>query len=120
MSETFGARASESLVQFLTSRARNASEGRLVVDVAVGTLAMVAVLFWHPWGWLPLLSAAVGLAAFGSWGILDRELGERAAAAGIASRLLRAARIVAGAIGWIAFIAFILSVIALGLGEWKS
>jgi hypothetical protein len=120
MTGTAGARPPENLLQFLRSRARHASEGRLVVDVGVGILAIVAVLYWRPWAWLPLLSAGSGLAAFGAWGILDREIGELADAAGVASRLLRVGRAVAGAVGWLAFAMFILSAISLGLGEWIS
>jgi hypothetical protein len=116
---TVGARPPENLLQFLTSRARHASEGRLVVDVGVGILAVVAALFWHPWLWLPVLSAGSGLAAFGAWGILDRETGERTPT-GIASRLLRVGRAAAAAVGWLAFAAFIVSAISLALGEWKS
>ena len=120
MTGTAGARPPENLLQFLASRARHASEGRLVADVGVGILAIVAVLYWHPWAWLPLLSAGSGLAAFGAWGILDREIGERMDASSVASRLLRVARSVVGAVGWLAFVVFILSAISLGLGEWKS
>src|SRR4051794_39842377 len=70
-------RPDASLAEFLVARARAASDGRLVVDVVLGAFAALGVAAWRPTGWLALLGVAVCLAAFGAWGIADRELRER-------------------------------------------
>jgi len=114
--------APETLVEFLKSRARRASDGRLAVDVSAGVLVAAAAMIWRPTGFVVVLSAAVTLAAFGGWGIADREVAERAVSGGTAFggqafRALRAAAAIAGAI---AFIALVLSALMFGLGSsWK-
>ena len=110
---------SENLPQFLRARARAASDGRLVLDVALGVLAAVAVLVWRPWFWRPLLSAAIILAAFGGWGMVDRELGERVGSMNSGWRFLLGARALLSATGWFAFAVFVVSALALAIGEWK-
>ena len=110
---------SENLFQFLRARARAASDGRLLLDVAAGILATVAVLAWRPWFWRPLLSVALILAAFGGWGMVDRELGERAGAMNAGWRLLPGVRVLLSTLGWLAFVAFVVSALALAIGEWK-
>src|SRR5206468_12684784 len=70
-------RPDASLAEFLAARARAASDGRLVVDVMAGCCAALGVAAWRPVGWLALLGVSTCLAAFGAWGIVDRELRER-------------------------------------------
>jgi hypothetical protein len=119
-SSEFGARPPENLFEFLRRRARRASDGRLVVDVALGSAVSAALLIWRPAGWRLWLSIAVVLAAFGAWGMADRELGERAPADGAGSLLLRGGRALAGVVGWLAFAAFVFGAIRLTLGTWIS
>src|SRR5688572_18820639 len=66
-----------SLPEYLATRARATSDGRLVLDVALGVLAAVLLGALRPAAWLILASAATCFAAFGIWGIADRELRER-------------------------------------------
>ena len=66
------------LPELLAARARSASDTRLVLDVAGGLLASGVAVAWRPAAWFPMLSAALCFAAFGCWGIADRELAERA------------------------------------------
>lgn len=91
--------------------ARRAPDGLLVTFVAIGVLGAIAIgLFLRPvWYLTPLVLA---IAAFGAWGIADRE---RAAlgARGLAFRALRiAAALVGGAAA--AFLAIILFVLFVG------
>jgi len=91
--------------------ARRASDGLLVVCVAVGVIGVIAIgLFVRPiWYLTPLMLA---IAAFGGWGIADRE---RAAlgARGAAFRVLRfASALVGGAAA--AFLAIMLFVLFVG------
>ncbi len=91
--------------------ARRASDGLLVACVAVGVITVIAIgLFVRPiWYLTPLMLA---IAAFGGWGIADRE---RAAlgARGVVFRVLRlASALVGGAAA--AFLAIMLFVLFVG------
>ena len=91
--------------------ARRASDGLLVACVAVGVITVIAIgLFVRPiWYLTPLMLA---IAAFGGWGIADREraaLGVR----GVVFRVLRlASALVGGAAA--AFLAIMLFVLFVG------
>ncbi len=91
--------------------ARRAPDGLLVACVAVGVIGVIAIgLFVRPlWYLTPLMLA---IAAFGGWGIADRErtaLGAR----GVAFRVLRlVSALVGGAAA--AFLAFMLFVLFVG------
>lgn len=102
--------ADVTLPELLAGHARLASDGRLVAHVAGGTLVAAAALFWRPHAWPLLASAALCFAAFGLWGIADRALGAGAARG---PRLLRA---LATALGTLAALALLSSVLAIGLG----
>ncbi|HVT39128.1 MAG TPA: hypothetical protein VHE78_08780 [Gemmatimonadaceae bacterium] len=117
--EREGGRPPENLFEFLSRRARRASDGRLVLDVALGSAVSAALLIRRPPGWRLWLSVAVVVAAFGAWGMADRELGERPHP-GTGSLLLRGGRALAGVVGWLAFIAFVFGAIRLALGTWIS
>jgi hypothetical protein len=110
-----------SLPEFLAARARAASDGRLVVDVIVGCCAALAVAVWRPAGWLVMLGVSVCLAAFGAWGIIDRELRERAdvRGAGIV-RVLSALRIATAASGALAAVATMFALLGIARGTWIS
>ena len=114
-------RPDASLPEFLAARARAASDGRLVVDVIAGCCTALALAVWRPAGWLVLLGAAVSLAAFGAWGIVDRELRERASAPrGGMVRVLAMARAAAAAVGALAAVTAIFSLLGIALGTWIS
>jgi len=74
-------RPDASLPEFLAARARHASDGRLAIDALAGLLVAGAVAYWGGPGSPFLFSIAICFFAFGVWGIADRELGERPAAA---------------------------------------
>ncbi len=104
----------QSLSEFLAQRARAASDSRLVLDASLGlTVAALAVLF-RPKGWLLLLGAGLCFAAYGGWGIADRELRDHP------KRWLRAARGAAAVVGAIAALLLILTVLGAALGTWIS
>jgi hypothetical protein len=109
-------RPGASLPELLAARARAASDGRLVLDVVGGLLVAGAALLWRPAGWILLLSAALCFAAFGAWGIADRELGERTTTIGMSTRALRLLRLLAVAIGGTAAVTLLLAALGVVLG----
>jgi type VI protein secretion system component VasF len=112
-------RPDASLPEFLAARARAASDGRLVVDVIVGCCAALGVAVWQPLGWLVLLGVSVCLAAFGAWGIVDRELRERENAPDArVVRLLSIVRVAVAALGALAAVTALFSVLGVVLGTW--
>ena len=114
-------RPDASLTEFLAARARAAPDGRLVVDVIVGSLAALGVATWRPTGWLALVGVAVCLAAFGLWGIVDRELRERVDAPDTRiARMLALLRIVVAGVGGLAAVAAMFAVLGVLLGTWIS
>jgi len=115
-----GEAAGENLPRFLMRRARQASDGRLVLDVVVGLAAILLALLWQPSWWLPLVSGALCFVSFGLWGITDRVLRERGASSGVVPHSLRLARAVVTLLGALATIVFLLSLAGLMLGTWIS
>jgi hypothetical protein len=115
-------RPDASLSEFLVARARAASDGRLVVDVLVGSGVALVCAVWRPLGWLSVGGVALALAAFGLWGIVDREVRERAAAAGSPRvvRVLRGVRTAAGLVGFCGAVSAVFSALGLALGTWIS
>ena len=114
-------RPDASLPEFLAARARAASDGRLVVDVIAGCCGALAVAVWQPIGWITLLGAAVSLAAFGAWGIIDRELRERGEASHArVGRVLSVLRAGVTVVGALAAIGAIFAVLGVVLGTWIS
>lgn len=62
------------LAEFLDARARNASDARIAIDIAVGSVAVIVATGLRP-GWWPVLTAAgLTLASFGCWAIAGRAL----------------------------------------------
>lgn len=107
-----------SLPQFLSLRARNASDGRLVLDVALGIVAIAAAVAFRPAGRLLILCAGACIAAFGLWGIADRELAEREETAGAALRVgLQALRLIAAVAGIGAALLFLFAALGMALGR---
>jgi hypothetical protein len=62
-----------SLPELLANRARQATDRRLALDAAIGLVWAGAVAVFRPPLWVPLCALAMALAAFGVWGIMDRE-----------------------------------------------
>ena len=110
-------RQDASLPELLAERAHHASDTRLALDVVLGLFAAAAVGVWRPTGWIVMLSAGLCFAAFGAWGIAERELRERGGADDRAQqRLLRLQRSVAVGVGSAAFAVLVLGALALGFG----
>lgn len=110
-----------SLPRFLAHRARNSSDGRLALDAAAGLLTASGAAVAQPWGWVMLAAAGGCFAAFGFWGIADRELLERKPGVGaVAAALLVSARFLAAALGVVAALVLIYGTLAVTLGTWIS
>lgn len=114
-------RSDTNLPDALVARARAASDGRLALDVACGLFVALAIAAWHPRMWLIPFSAAICFAAYGGWGIADRELRERADDGGaLVIRTLRVVRSLTAAAGVIAAVIALFSVLGIVLGTWIS
>jgi hypothetical protein len=89
--------------------------------VLAGLTATLVVAAWRPAAWMLLGSIAVCAAAFGGWGIADRELVERA---GTGSRAvvtaLRGVRLLALLAGIAAALVAAFRVLGAALGTWIS
>jgi hypothetical protein len=114
-------RPDESLPDALAARARAVSDGRLAIDVALGLITAAGAALWRPTGWLVPFSAAVCFAAFGAWGIADRELSERARESSARLvRILTALQAVAVLVGSLAALVLIFSALGFVLGRMIS
>jgi fatty acid desaturase len=110
-----------SLARFLAQRARRASDRRLAIDVGAGFLAALAFVLWRGPYWFLLACAGVAFGAYGTWGIVDRELGEVPAEHHQTMRTaLRAARVVAAILVALAILSLIFGVPAALVGTWIS
>ena len=106
------------LTEFLAARARAASDGRLALDVVVGAIVVILFVAWRPAGWVSLAGAATSLAAFGLWGIIDREIRERAQAPHArAVSLLAALRLALACLGFLAGVAALFGSLGIVLGK---
>lgn len=90
-----------SLPELLVNRARQATDRRLAMNAVIGLIIAVAVAVLRPVLWVPIGALALAIAAFGVWGILDRELLE-SKSSGKASPTLNWARGIVGALGGLA------------------
>lgn len=104
-----------SLLGFLAARARHATDVRLMADAAVGTTLAASILLIRPALWVLAMPAAV-VAAYGAWGIADRELQTRAP--GTPHKTLGIARTAALAAGVVAALAFFFGALGVVLGNW--
>lgn len=109
-----------SLPQFLSARARHASDARLALDVACGFVVAIVAVLWRGPAWHIIASAAVCFLAYGAWGITDREMNERSATSADKLAALRVARMVAVTVGCIAGVALILGGLFFMLGKIQS
>jgi hypothetical protein len=109
-----------SLAQFLSSRARRSSDGRLALDVACGFVVALAAVIWHGPGWRLITPAALCFLGYGAWGIADRELLERIGAGPRSLTLLRVARLAAAIVGIVAAVTLVLTGMAVALGTIQS
>lgn len=111
--------APTTLAGVLAGRARQASDGRLVLDAASGLVVGALAIAFRPPAWPVVLSAAVSILAFGTWGISDRALRDTDAGSRGAQvlRLLCIAMATLGALGAVMLAA---TTMAFMLGTWIS
>jgi hypothetical protein len=108
-------RQEPTLVEFVTDRARRASDLRLALNAGVGLAVAAGVGFWRPPGWIALIGLALTFGAYGVWAIADRELSERREGEGKAA-LLRGLRRFAAVTGALAGLTFIAAILGMALG----
>ena len=107
----------ETLGEFLASRARNASEIRLVGDAAFSIFAAVAVGVWRGPLWDVRIAIALCFLAFGIWGVADRDLARRPDAPPRERIVPRAARIAAAILGFGAAAYLMMSLLGRAIGR---
>ena len=103
------------LTEFLSDRARRASDARLALNAGLGLSIAAAAGFWRPAGWMALVSLALTFGAYGIWAIAGRELAE-GARAGWRHGVLTALRALAAVGGTLAGLAFIATILGIALG----
>lgn len=107
----------ETLGEFLASRARAASEVRLVGDAAFSVLAAVAIGVWRGPLWDVRVTIALCALAFGVWGVADRDLAGRGDAPRRTLVLPRATRIAAAILGFGAAAYLMMALLARAIGR---
>jgi hypothetical protein len=107
------------LVEFLSARARGATDGRLALDAGIGFVAAIVALIWRPAGWHIVACVGACFMAFGGWGIADRELRE-ATESELSARWLGVGRAIAAGLGALAAGILLLSLLGFALGTWIS
>jgi hypothetical protein len=117
---TLSTNSDEDLFHTLASRARATSDGYLVLAVILGLAATIGIAVWRPPAWLLLGSIGVGAAAFGAWGIADRELVEHSTTPRLSARILRIGRVMSLVVGTCAAIVAAFAVLGVALGTWIS
>ena len=112
----------ENIFSVVAGLARRATDGQLVLAAATGIASAVLIGLVRPTWWflaLPLL--CVG--SFGVWGIAERTTAERVARLGPSfpgQRALAGVRAAAAAIGTLAGLLALLTLVARALGTWIS
>ena len=112
----------ENIFSVVAGLARRATDGQLVLAAATGIASAALIGLVRPTWWflaLPLL--CVG--SFGVWGIAERTTAERVARLGPSfpgQRALAGVRAAAAAIGTLAGLLALLTLVARALGTWIS
>ena len=105
----------ETLYGLIAGVARRASDTRLALACGAGILGAGTVALFHPTAW-PIALPLVGMAAFGAWGIAERER----AATGGRGTALAIVRVLAAAAGTGAALLLAGVVMAKVIGTWIS
>ena len=110
-----------SLADVLSERARRTPIDRLGIDIVGGALIAGVALWARPWGWVPLVAAAICFTAYGTWAVAERRLQPVAWPSEIAHEgAWHAVRTSAAFIGIVAFCFLLLAMLGIGLGPIKS
>jgi hypothetical protein len=113
-------RPDASLPEFLAHRARATSARRLQIDLVV-SLVVIALEAWLRYSkWLPVVSVAVCLGAYATWGLLDRARSAHPQSSQLAAGALEMLCAFFVALGIVATAALLFSVWAIALGTWIS
>jgi hypothetical protein len=112
--------SNDDLFRTLAAHAREMRDGQLVLVVLVGLATALGVAVWQPPAWPLVGSLSFGVAAFGAWGIADRELIARDAARGPSWRILRLIRGICVLCGACAVVVALFSLLGVALGTWIS
>ena len=112
--------SNDDLFHALAARARAMPDGSLVLVVLAGSATALGVVVWRPAAWALLSSLALAAAAFGGWGIADRELAERGAAPPLQSRVIAVVRGACLVLGACAAVVALFSLLGVALGTWIS
>lgn len=107
----------ETLGEFLASRARSASELRLVGDAAFSIFAAVAVGVWRGPLWDVRIAIALCFLAFGIWGVADRDLARRSDAPRRDLIVPRTTRVAAAILGFGAAAYLMMSLLGRAIGK---
>ena len=106
------------LSDFLEARARNATDTRIAIDIAVGSVAYIVARALRPDWWRVLASAGIVLFAFGAWAALGRVLkGDHPP---VAQSFLRILRSLLGALGVAAALGTGFQLWTFMMGTWIS
>ena len=112
----------ENIFSVVAGLARRATDGQLVLAAATGIASAALIGLVRPTWWflaLPLLC----IGSFGVWGIAERTTAERVARLGPSfpgQRALAGVRAAAAAIGTLAGLLALLTLVARALGTWIS
>lgn len=107
----------ETLGELLASRARRASESRLVGDAVLAVVAAIAVGVWRGPLWDVRIAIALSVLAFAVWGVADRDLLRRDDPSSRAAYLPRSARVVASLLGFGAAAYAMMSLLGRAIGR---
>jgi hypothetical protein len=113
-------RPDASLPEFLAHRAKSASVRRLAIDVAAGLIIVASVGWWRPWAWIVVASAALCVASYGGWGVLDRaRSAARTRGAGLRAGIQVLSALLV-AVGVVSAATLLYAIWSLALGTWIS
>jgi hypothetical protein len=109
-----------SLPTMLAERARAATDRRLASEAGIGLVIVTAAAIFQPPLGLPLAAFALSVAMFGTWGIIDRELGDPGDETVQGRKVLLVVRALAASIGALSATIGGLTLFFGILGRWMS
>lgn len=106
----------DSLAEVLSARARATPPSRLLIDILGGAAVAGAALWARPFGWFPLLAAAVSLFSYGVWALAERRLTSAVRTSERATALLQMLQGATAVVGIIGFLALLFGFLGVALG----
>jgi hypothetical protein len=105
------------LPAFLAAQARRTPDGPLAIAALAGSGAVILAFWWRGPLWPATITLPLCVAAFGFWGILDRELAERPQASRTVQVTMRTLRLACAIVGFAAGAAILMVGVAATLGR---